>query len=165
MLFAILHPTAMRIQHADSPQFADLVRALFREYSASVKADFCFRGFEEELAALPGEYARPAGRLLLAFDGNAGDVAGCGAFRRLENDICEMKRLYVRPAYRGKSFGAQLAHALIENAREAGYAGMRLDTMPSMARAIALYRSLGFREIECYRVNPMAGALFFELDL
>ena len=152
-----------RIAHADSPQFAPMVRDLFREYAESVKADFCFRGFEEELAALPGEYQRPAGRLLLAFDDD--ELAGCGAFRRLDESACEMKRLYVRPAHRGKSLGAVLARALIENAREAGYAKMRLDTMPSMARAIALYRSLGFREIVCYRANPMPGALFFELDL
>lgn len=153
----------MRIEHADSTQFLDTIRALFREYEASIKVNLCFQGFEKELANLPGEYARPLGRLLLAFDGD--EVAGCGALRRFEEGVCEMKRLYVRPAHRGKSIGADLARALIENARDAGYAKMRLDTMPSMERAIALYRSLGFHEIACYRFNPVPGALFFELDL
>ncbi|HXT87317.1 MAG TPA: GNAT family N-acetyltransferase [Verrucomicrobiae bacterium] len=153
----------MRIEHADSPQFLDTIRALFREYEASIKVDLCFQGFEKELVTLPGEYARPHGRLLLAFDND--EVAGCGALRHFDEDICEMKRLYVRAAHRGKSIGARLTQALIESAREAGYAKVRLDTMPSMARAIALYRSLGFREIACYRFNPVPGALFFELDL
>ena len=153
----------MRIEHADSPQFLDTIRALFREYEASIQVDLCFQGFEKELANLPGEYARPNGRLLLAFDGD--EIAGCGALRRFDEGVCEMKRLYVRPAHRGNSIGASLALALMENAREAGYTKMRLDTMPSMARAIALYRSLGFREIACYRFNPVPGALFFELDL
>jgi putative acetyltransferase len=153
----------MHIQNADSPEFVDVVRILFREYEASIKVDLCFQGFEKELAGLPGEYARPRGRLLLAFE--AGEIAGCGALRGLQHNVCEMKRLYVRPAQRGKAIGVSLARALIENAKTAGYATMRLDTMPSMTRAIALYRSLGFREIEPYRVNPVPGALFFELDL
>lgn len=153
----------MRIQNADSPEFIDIVRILFREYEAGTKVDLCFQGFEKELAGLPGEYARPRGRLLLAFD--ADEIAGCGALRHLHDNVCEMKRLYVRPAYRGKAIGASLACALIENAKAAGYATMRLDTMPSMTRAIALYRSLGFREIEAYRFNPVPGALFFELGL
>ena len=153
----------MRIEYADSPQFLGTIRALFCEYESSINVDLCFQGFEKELATVPGEYARPRGRLLLAFDGD--EVAGCGALRRFDEGISEMKRLYVRPAYRGKSIGAELARVLIENAREASYAKMRLDTMPSMARAIVLYRSLGFREIPCYRFNPVPGALFFELDL
>lgn len=153
----------MRIQDADSAEFLDTVRKLFREYEASIQVDLCFQGFEKELAQLPGEYARPSGRLLLAFDGE--EAAGCGALRRIDANVCEMKRLYVRPQHQGKSIGARVAHALIENAREAGYARMRLDTMPSMARAIALYRSLGFQEIPAYRYNPVLGALFFELEL
>lgn len=153
----------MHIEHADLPEFVEIVRTLFREYEKSIQVDLCFQGFEKELAQLPGEYARPNGRLLLAFDGDA--AAGCGALRRLQNGICEMKRLYVRAAHRGKAIGAKLACALIENAREAGYEKMRLDTMPSMARAIELYRSLGFQEIGAYRLNPVPGALFFELEL
>ena len=153
----------MRIENADAPEFLDTVRKLFREYEASIKVDLCFQGFEKELAELPGAYAQPSGRLLLAFDGD--EAAGCGALRRLESDVCEMKRLYVRPEHQGKSIGAALARRLIEEAREAGYARMRLDTMPSMARAIGMYRSLGFREIAAYRFNPVPGALFFELRL
>lgn len=153
----------MRIENADAPEFLDTVRKLFREYEASIKVDLCFQGFEKELAELPGAYARPSGRLLLAFDGD--EAAGCGAVRRLENDVCEMKRLYVRPEHQGKSIGAMLARMLIEQAREASYARMRLDTMPSMVRAIGMYRSLGFREIAAYRFNPVPGALFFELRL
>jgi ribosomal protein S18 acetylase RimI-like enzyme len=153
----------MRIQDADAPEFLETVRTLFREYEASIRVDLCFQGFAKELAELPGEYARPSGRLLLAFDGDA--VAGCGALRRLEDDVCEMKRLYVRPEHQGKSIGGALARELIRQAREAGYGRMRLDTMPSMGRAIAMYRSLGFREIAAYRFNPVPGALFFELQL
>lgn len=153
----------MRIENAEAPEFLETVRKLFREYEASIKVDLCFQGFEKELAELPGAYARPSGRLLLAFDGDA--AAGCGALRRIERDVCEMKRLYVRPQHQGKSMGAALARTLIEQAREAGYARMRLDTMPSMSRAIGMYRVLGFREIAAYRFNPVAGALFFELQL
>lgn len=153
----------MRIENADAPEFLDTVRKLFREYEASIQVDLCFQGFEKELAELPGAYARPSGRLLLAFDGN--EAAGCGALRRLERDVCEMKRLYVKPEYQGKSIGATLARMLIQQAREVGYARMRLDTMPSMVRAIGMYRSLGFREIAAYRFNPVPGALFFELPL
>ncbi|HXU20954.1 MAG TPA: GNAT family N-acetyltransferase [Verrucomicrobiae bacterium] len=115
------------------------------------------------MAKLPGDYARPAGRLALAFQGN--EVAGCGAVRPLGGDVCEMKRLYVRSAFRGKGVGGAVVDALISSAREIGYQGMRLDTLPSMAAAIAIYRSLGFREIAPYRANPVPGALFFELDL
>jgi|SRR5579875_495228 len=156
----------VRIEHADSPQFTDTVRALFREYQAGLNMDLCFQGFARELARLPGDYARPSGRLLLAFAGaDSNDPAGCGALQFVADRVCEMKRLYVRAAHRGTGIGAALALALIENAREAGYARMRLDTMPFMERAIALYRSLGFCEIDPYRANPVPGALFFELDL
>ncbi|MFZ0211942.1 MAG: GNAT family N-acetyltransferase [Candidatus Acidiferrales bacterium] len=153
----------MRIENADVPDFIDIVRKLFREYEAHIKVDLCFQGFEKELAGLPGEYARPSGRLLLAFDGDV--VAGCGALRRVEDKVCEMKRLYVRAEHQGKSIGAALARVLIEQASEAGYAWMRLDTMPSMQKAIALYRSIGFKEISAYRFNPVPGALFLELEL
>jgi ribosomal protein S18 acetylase RimI-like enzyme len=125
--------------------------------------DLCFQGFAKELATLPGDYARPAGRLLLAFEGQ--QPAGCGALRRIDDDICEMKRLYVRPAFRGKGAGGELIDALIRTARKIGYQHMRLDTLPSMTRAIAIYRSLGFKAIAPYRVNPVPGAAFLELDL
>jgi putative acetyltransferase len=153
----------MRIQDADAPEFVDIVRALFREYESTLNVNLCFQGFEKELANLPGEYARPSGRLLVAFEG--GEAAGCGAFRGLESDICEMKRLFVRPKYQGKAIGSALARALIEGAQAAGYKRMRLDTMPTMQKAIALYRSLGFEEIPAYRFNPVPGSLFLELQL
>lgn len=153
----------MRIQDADTPEFAELVRTLFREYESTLNVCLCFQGFEKELAELPGEYAGPNGRLLLAFEGN--EAAGCGAFRKLESDVCEMKRLFVRPKYQGRGFGLALAHALIEAAQKASYSRMRLDTMPTMQRAIAMYRALGFREIPAYRFNPVPGSLFFELQL
>lgn len=153
----------MRIQDGDTPEFLEIVRPLFREYESTLNVCLCFQGFEKELAELPGKYARPSGRLLLAFEGD--EAAGCGAFRKLDSATCEMKRLFVRPKHQGKSIGSALARALIEKARDAGYSRMRLDTMPTMERAVAMYRSLGFQQIPAYRFNPVPGSLFFELQL
>ena len=139
------------------------VRELFREYEESLETDLCFQGFEQELSALPGAYAPPRGRLLLARDGET--LAGCGALRPLSQEICEMKRLYVRDAFRGRGAGKLLAETLIAEARSIGYTAMRLDTLPWMTAAIPLYRSLGFSEISPYTTNPVPGALFMEKRL
>jgi len=153
----------MRIEIAESPELIGIVHELFVEYSQSLGVDLCFQGFAEELETLPGRYARPAGRLLLAFEEQ--QAVGCGALRPLDEEVCEMKRLYLRPATRGKGAGRELALALINAARETGYKRMRLDTLPSMTKAMALYRSLGFTEIAAYRANPVPGASFLELNL
>jgi len=141
-----------------------LVRELFREYADSLGVDLSFQGFEDELARMPGEYAPPRGALLLA--GEGGEAAGCVAIRPLEpTDVCELKRLYVRPARRTGGLGRALTLAAIDEARRLGYARMRLDTLPSMDTARRLYAGLGFREIEAYRFNPIAGTRFLELEL
>jgi ribosomal protein S18 acetylase RimI-like enzyme len=154
---------AMEIAQATGSGDVDRVRDLFREYEQSLGIDLCFQGFEQELAGLPGAYAPPKGRLLLAV--NAGRPAGCVALRALGPDVCEMKRLYVRAEFRGRRAGRLLAERVLAEARAIGYARMRLDTLPSMKEAIAMYRSLGFQEIAPYYTNPVAGALFMELAL
>jgi putative acetyltransferase len=152
-----------RIVEAEGPEALALARHLFEEYAASLDVDLCFQGFAEELGGLPGAYARPAGGLLLGFDGD--EPAGCAAFRPLEPGIAEMKRLYVRPSARGAGWGRRLAQRVVDDARAAGYQRIRLDTLPSMQAALALYRDLGFREISPYRHNPVAGTRFLELRL
>ena len=137
----------------------DEIRVMLREYAAWLEVDLCFQNFEEELAGLPGDYAPPRGRLLFA------EGAGCIALRPIEQEICEMKRLYVVPEYRGSGLGRRLALAIIEEARGIGYRNMRLDTMPKMDGAQRLYASLGFRDIAPYRYNPEPGARFLELTL
>ena len=153
----------MEVFQAETGEQLDEARRLFMEYADATGLDLCFQNFGEELAGLPGNYAPPEGRLLLAsLDGRA---VGCVALRKFSDGVCEMKRLYLRPEARGGGRGRTLAEAIIREAREIGYRHMRLDTLPSMKEAIALYRSLGFREIEAYRYNPEAGALYMELTL
>ena len=154
----------MEIIRAHSADHIERARELFREYEAWLEVDLCFQNFEKELAELPGKYAPPDGRLLLAVEN--GKIAGCVALRKIGNGICEIKRLFLRPQFRGKGLGRQLAEQIISEAKQIGYERMRLDTLPpKMNDAIALYRSLGFKEIEPYYNNPVPGAKFMELDL
>lgn len=153
----------MLIREAVFPDDAPIVRALFEEYAAGLGVDLCFQGFAAELDGLPGAYARPRGGVWLAeVDGS---VAGCVALRPVDGQTAEVKRLSVRPAFRGARVGRALAEHVLRAARAKRYRRACLDTLPSMIEAIALYRSLGFVEIEPYYSNPVAGALFMELAL
>jgi putative acetyltransferase len=156
--------SALKIIQAQTPEQVAAVRDLFLEYARSLNFSLCFQSFDQELASLPGEYAPPRGRLLLAvFNGHC---AGCVALHPIEEAVCEMKRLYVRPQFRGHKIGRRLAEAVIAEARAAGYGRMRLDTVaPVMREAVQLYRELGFYEIGAYRPNPQAGTLYMELAL
>ena len=153
----------LEIVEALTPALAVEARGLVDEYHRSVGTDLCFEGFAEELASLPGAYVRPGGRLYVAT--KDGRPVGCVALRALEADLCEMKRLYVRPEARGLGLGRRLATLVIDEARRTGYARLRLDTLPSMKTAIVLYQELGFAEIAPYCENPVPGAIFLELAL
>ena len=155
----------MRIVQAQSESEIEQVRELFDEYVAWLGINLCFQNYDKEVASLPGEYAPPRGRLLLAV-AEDGAVAGCAALRDLENGVAEMKRLFVRPAFRGQRLGWQLAETIVAEARTLGYEQIRLDTLPGkMDQAIAMYRVLGFKDIAPYYNNPVAGAAFMELKL
>ena len=160
---------AIRIAQAVSSAETEEARSLFLEYAESLGFSLCFQNFDKELAGLPGDYAPPAGRLLLASANDA--IAGCVALHEIHSadtteKICEMKRLFVRPGFRGHNLGGKLIDAVIAEARGIGYQSMRLDTVAGvMDSAIALYRAYGFREIAPYCENPISGALYFELNL
>jgi ribosomal protein S18 acetylase RimI-like enzyme len=154
----------IEIADAEPHETVTEIRLLFEEYQSELGISLCFQNFEEELDGLPGEYAPPNGRLLLARVDE--QIAGCIALRPIAEGVSEMKRLYVRPAFRSLGLGKQLADRLIDDARAIGYKKMRLDTLPGkMDRAIAMYRSLGFIEIPRYYDNPYDAALFMELTL
>lgn len=154
----------LEIIQAETPDQIAATRELFREYEAWLGLDLCFQGFEAELASLPGKYAMPDGRLLLAYSDDK--LAGCIALRRLDNGICEMKRLYVRDAFRGHRIGVTLIERIIADARDIGYTKMRLDTYPpKMGKAVSLYEAHGFISIPPYYDNPHSDVLFMELTL
>lgn len=155
----------LTIVQAETSEQIVTARELMVEYAHTLGFELCFQNFDQEMRALPGKYAAPGGRLLLAYSG--GTAAGVVAMRPLDDPgVCEMKRLYVRPAFRGQSLGRALAERLIAEAGEAGYSRMRLDTVPGkMDSAIALYRELGFREIPAYYPSPVRETLFMELEL
>ena len=138
-------------------------RVLLREYEAEIEVDLCFQGFEEELDTLERVYGRPGGVFFLLRQGER--IAGCVALKDLGGGACEMKRLFLRPGFRGQGLGRRCAQRIVQTAREMGYAAVRLDTLPAMRAAIALYRSMGFEEIAQYVENPLEGALFMELRL
>lgn len=157
----------IRLVVADTAEWIDAARTIFREYAGSLQVDLCFQNFEAELDGLPGEYRPPDGQLLLALVD--GEVAACGAMRSLRDvdyaNACEMKRLYVRPAFRGFGLGRVLAQSLLDEARRAGYSVMLLDTLDEMEAARGLYATLGFEEIPPYYFNPIAGAHYLKAEL
>lgn len=167
-----LRPTGARPGHvelrrADQPPLLDAARELFSEYAAQLSVDLCFQHFDQELAGLPGDYASPQGALLVALvDGRP---AGCGALRPLLDvdypNACEMKRLFVRDAFRGTGLGRQLARRLMDLAQQAGYSSLLLDTLDEMEAARSLYLSLGFEAVPPYYFNPIAGAHYLKVDL
>src|SRR6476661_2748451 len=152
-----------RITEARWPDDRAIVEMLFREYVTSLAEDISFQNVDDELAGLPGKYARPTGVVLIAREGD--EAAGAIAYRMVEPGVCEMKRLYVRPAFRGSGLGRELANELIEDARERGYRTMLLDTLASMQAARALYRDLGFAPVEPYYDNPLPGVMYMALEL
>lgn len=152
-----------RIIHASTSEELEQVRALFREYAGSLDFGLHFQDFDTEVAGLPGEYRAPAGCILLAV--RQQKAAGCVALRPLGPGICEMKRLYVKPEFRGHRIGRELAEAIVEEARRLGYTRMRLDTVRSMTRAIGIYESLGFARIDAYRHNPLEEVCYMEFVL
>ncbi len=153
----------VKISSVKTEEDLNIIRELFKEYASWLDFNLEFQDFERELAALPGEYTLPNGCLLLAKEKK--QIVGCAALRKITKGMCEMKRLYVRPEFRKRGIGRRLMIKIIEKAQNMSYNYMRLDTIPSMIEAIALYRSLGFKNIKPYRYNPVEGAIFMELVL
>ncbi len=153
----------MKIIEATSNQQIKIAAELFREYQQFLNVDLCFQGFEQELASLPGKYAPPSGAILLAE--HMGEIAGCVAVRLLNDDVCEMKRLFVKDEFRGLSVGRKLTESIIDKAKQLGYRKMQLDTLQRLDRAIGLYEKLGFREIKPYYANPLDEVVYWELEL
>jgi len=162
-----MHAPEIRLLVADTPPLIEAAREIFRDYARSLQIDLCFQNFEAELDGLPGEYCAPGGQLLLALVD--GELAACGAMRSLRDvdyaNACEMKRLFVRPAFRRFGLGRVLAQALLDEARRAGYSVMLLDTLDDMEAARGLYATLGFEEIPPYYFNPIAGAHYLKAEL
>ena len=158
-----MNAESITVTQADSPTDMECVRALFIEYQQWLNVDLCFQGFDEELLNLPGAYASPRGRLLLACVGET--VAGTVGMWPLGTDVCEMKRLYVRPPWLGRGLGRRLAGAIVDEAKAAGYTRMRLDSLERLVAARTLYKSMGFVRIPAYYDNPLDGVLFMQLDL
>ena len=162
-----MNSPAIRLITPDTGELLDAARTVLREYAASLNVDLCFQGFQAELATLPGEYAAPTGQLLLAMVDD--DLAGCGAFRPLADadyaNACEMKRLYVRPAFRRFGLGRLMAQRLLDDARRAGYSHMLLDTLDDMESARELYATLGFEDVPPYYYNPIPGAHYLRARL
>jgi GNAT superfamily N-acetyltransferase len=153
----------IKIGQAKTPREIALSRSLFEEYAAGISVDLSFQGFATELAGLPGLYSPPKGRLLLALAGE--EAAGCIALRPLDGTVCELKRLFVRPSFRGRGLGERLAQRIVEEARIIGYRTIRLDTLPSMHAAIQVYQTVGFQRCAAYYQTPLHGTVFMELEL
>jgi putative acetyltransferase len=160
-------PPTYRFVEADSPAQFEAARTLIEEYAAQIRTlmgvDLCFQNFASELAHLPDMYGPPAGCLVLA--GSDDEWVGCCALRLFSDEVCEMKRLYIKPVARGAHLGRRLTEHLLPKARALGYRRLVLDTLKDMTAARALYASLGFRQIEPYYLNPMEGVSYMELDL
>jgi ribosomal protein S18 acetylase RimI-like enzyme len=153
----------LELIYAETNEHIEIIRKLFREYEDFLGFHLCFQNFEEEMKTLPGKYAPPEGRLIIAeYDS---EIAGCVAVKKIGEGVCEMKRLYVRPKFRGKKIGRKLADRIIEDARAIGYDIMRLDTLERLKEAIALYRSMGFKETTAYVYNPIEDVVYMELKL
>lgn len=154
---------SVSFQIALSPQHFNIAKTLFEEYSASLNVDLCFQGFDEELKTVDIQYNLPKGCLILVFENTT--AIGCAAIREFENGTAELKRMYLKPAYRGRGISKKLLQLMFEKAVELGYTTMRLDTLPQMKEALKLYRQFGFKEIESYRFNPVKGTVYLEKHL